>query len=320
MFGLNCCVFLRCLLTRGLPLVQNTLSSIIVTSLRTREREIDSVCVFGILKTLYVLFVIRKRVRQHYELSIDTINREYRYDDGSNNNSNNSCSKRLETNNTSSPNAKARATNTNVTFFPMDDRIISSSIDTENILYVGSIGCVIFTLFVILVAITGAFSSVRDDNGKFKIQITIKSLCAFGSFLIFLLTMLLWSNLRYISIKLQKQQHQQNHQRQEIETTVPVSITNLWINSFCTFMIVNTYDLIVLDWLIVVKWHPKWANMPNTPYFTTMKPHIQGFLRGIIIGLLFSGFVSIVGLPIYYNRFVSIDYYMYYLNNNNNEL
>ena len=148
MFGLNCCVFLRCLLTRGLPLVQNTLSSIIVTSLRTREREIDSVCVFGILKTLYVLFVIRKRVRQQYELSIDTINREYRYDNGSNNSSS-SNSKRLEANNTSSPNAKARATNTNGTFFAMDDRIISSSIDTENILYVGSIGCVIFTLFVI---------------------------------------------------------------------------------------------------------------------------------------------------------------------------
>jgi hypothetical protein len=65
-------------------------------------------------------------------------------------------------------------------------------------------------------------------------------------------------------------------------------LRHLWINSFGVFFVIHLYDLIVLDYLIIVKWHPKFLKLPNTSYYRTFRPHVIGFLKGIPLGIIAS--------------------------------
>ena len=49
---------------------------------------------------------------------------------------------------------------------------------------------------------------------------------------------------------------------------------------YLVLWIINLWDLIVIDWALVVRFRPRWLDVPDTPYFNTMKPHVQGWLAG----------------------------------------
>lgn len=62
---------------------------------------------------------------------------------------------------------------------------------------------------------------------------------------------------------------------------------SLSVKSFVGFgsMLVNLYDFVVLDYLVIVRWHPAFLELPDTDYYTTTRPHAEGFVRGMVIGL-----------------------------------
>jgi hypothetical protein len=63
----------------------------------------------------------------------------------------------------------------------------------------------------------------------------------------------------------------------------------MWAMAYAIFVLVNLYDLIVLDYILVVRHRPSFiTGLPDTPYYTTMKPHVQGFARGLVIGIVLS--------------------------------
>ncbi|HSG17698.1 MAG TPA: hypothetical protein VLE70_15425 [Anaerolineae bacterium] len=67
------------------------------------------------------------------------------------------------------------------------------------------------------------------------------------------------------------------------------SFLGMWAMAYAIFFLVNLYDLVVLDYVLVVRHRPSFiTGLPDTPYYTTMKPHVQGFARGLIIGLVIS--------------------------------
>jgi hypothetical protein len=67
------------------------------------------------------------------------------------------------------------------------------------------------------------------------------------------------------------------------------SFLGMWAMAYAIFVLVNLYDLIVLDYVLVVRHRPSFiTGLPDTPYYTTMKPHVQGFARGLIIGVVIS--------------------------------
>lgn len=146
-----------------------------------------------------------------------------------------------------------------------------------NILIVGGIGSLIFTFFIALIAYSGLAEEVRNEEGKFKKKTTWKSIIAFMLFLSFLLGLLYAGNTRLIN---------------SFEESPELLL--LWINSFGIFFVVNLFDFIVLDYLIIVKWHPKFLKLPDTEYYRSVRPHMKGFIRGIPIGFVFSFIVSIV--------------------------
>ena len=151
----------------------------------------------------------------------------------------------------------------------------------ENIIYCGAVASGVFFLLILLISRTGVFEEVRDEAGHFRKDISLKGKLGFAVFFSIILGMLWWSN--YLLA----------------ETVVNPGFLTLWLNAFGTFFIVHLFDLIVLDWLIVVWWHPKFLNMPDTDYYTKFKPHWDGFLRGIPFGIVISGLVSMIFLLLY---------------------
>ena len=141
----------------------------------------------------------------------------------------------------------------------------------NNILEIGALGCVVFTGFLLFMAYSGIASAMRDEEGKFRKEINFKSVLGGIMFLFFLLGLLFIANVRYTN---------------SLPTTP--GLINLWINSLGVFFIVHIYDLLVLDFLIVVKWHPKFLNLPNTSYYRSFRPHVIGFLKGIPLGIIAS--------------------------------
>ncbi len=70
---------------------------------------------------------------------------------------------------------------------------------------------------------------------------------------------------------------------------VSLSFLEMWAGAYAIFFLANLYDLVIVDYVLVVRHRPGFiSGLPDTPYYTTMKPHVQGFARGLVIGLLIS--------------------------------
>lgn len=140
----------------------------------------------------------------------------------------------------------------------------------------------IFTCLVLLMSFTGIASEMRDEEGNFTRTFNWKTILG-GTFMIsFLLGLLFIGNLYYIRSLSEKP-----------------DFLMLWLNSFCIFGVVHLYDLFILDYLVVVKWHPKFLKLPNTNYYRSFTPHVKGFIKGIPLGIIGSLLASIicVGMP-----------------------
>ena len=105
-----------------------------------------------------------------------------------------------------------------------------------NILKIGGLGCVAFTGFAAFMAYSGIASTMRDSEGQFRRKKSFKSILGGILFLSFLLGLLFAANLFYGHSLIAKP-----------------SFLNLWLNSFGVFFVIHLYDLIVLDYLVVVK-------------------------------------------------------------------
>ena len=58
-----------------------------------------------------------------------------------------------------------------------------------------------------------------------------------------------------------------------------------WGVAYSIFFVINLYDFVVLDYLVIVRWHPAFLNLPDTDYYRTTRPHAEGFARGTLIGV-----------------------------------
>lgn len=56
--------------------------------------------------------------------------------------------------------------------------------------------------------------------------------------------------------------------------------------AYLAFLVVNLYDLLVVDGLLVLGIGRRRGALPATPYFTTWRPHLVGFARGLAFGVV----------------------------------
>ncbi|MCW5518029.1 hypothetical protein [Muriicola sp. Z0-33] len=150
----------------------------------------------------------------------------------------------------------------------------------ENMLIVGAIGSGLFTCFLALFAISGWVKYLRDEAGRFQKKWNWKAVSSVFIFIVLLLGILLWGNNRLGLYYMDN----------------PTSIA-LFLNAFGIFFFIHLFDLIIIDYFLIVKWHPKFLNLPDTEYYTTIKPHFIGFVRGLpfgIIGSILATAISII--------------------------
>lgn len=146
-----------------------------------------------------------------------------------------------------------------------------------NIVQFGGIGSLIFTGYVSIMAYTGMISETRNKEGNFKKKLSWKALTGIILLISLLFGLLYLGNIRFIEMN-------------EGDT----SFIFLWMNSFGIFFFIHLYDLIVLDYLIVVKWHPKFLKLPDTDYYRSFKPHFIAFVKGVPIGIGVSLIISLM--------------------------
>ena len=142
-----------------------------------------------------------------------------------------------------------------------------------NAIFHGSVFGSIFLILIAILGITGGFKKIRDDEGNFIRPLLPEAYIGFILFIGLIGAAIYWSNLKLDE---------------------SVSLVYYWLNGFLTFVIMSLIDLIILDYLIVVLWHPELLNLPKTAYYTSMRPHFIGFFRGLIFGVFISGILAFI--------------------------
>ena len=78
------------------------------------------------------------------------------------------------------------------------------------------------------------------------------------------------------------------------------SFWELFAYAFGVLFIFNLVDLVILDWLIVCWWEPRWLILEGTEHIVIPKQylhHFKGFLMGtvglVIVGLAIAALLSI---------------------------
>ena len=60
---------------------------------------------------------------------------------------------------------------------------------------------------------------------------------------------------------------------------------DVFLSALITMLTFNVYDLLVLDWLMFVKWQPRFVVLPGTEGmagYSDMRFHVRGFLIGLV--------------------------------------
>ena len=138
-----------------------------------------------------------------------------------------------------------------------------------HLLFWGIIGCLLFSAIVILFFLTGViYAAVEKPDPKTKQKGYV------GSFVII---------IGIISI--------------QIVSTL-TSLGNLKINdeylaiyiiNYLLYILLFLYDTIIIDVLILVKWHPDFLHLPDEEVFTSTSYHLKTLIPGSIIGLALTG-------------------------------
>lgn len=135
------------------------------------------------------------------------------------------------------------------------------------LLGMGGLGCVGFTLLLAGAAASGMFDGIEDFERRFRRPRPSFALGVLVA-LAFIVGFPALAVVPYAA---------------ELPT-----FGHRWLASYVVFQVVNLYDLLVIDLLVVVWWHPAFLHIPDAPYFTTARPHVVGFFRGSLLGALTS--------------------------------
>ena len=133
------------------------------------------------------------------------------------------------------------------------------------ILLWGAIGSLIFTGALVVMRAAGVVDATRDPEGRFK-RLSMKALAGFLFIVVLMIGFPALGTLAIVGGD-------------------ALSFWAAWGVAYGIYFIINLYDFVVLDYLVIVRWHPAFLHLPDTDYYRTTRPHAEGFVRGTLIGL-----------------------------------
>lgn len=135
---------------------------------------------------------------------------------------------------------------------------------TLDVLLWGGLGGLLFTGLLFLMRAIGVTDAARDREGEFR-RMSWKSLVGFASVLLLMVGLPALGSATILE--------------------GAVSLWTAWGVAYGIFFVINLYDFVILDYLIIVRWHPAFLKLPDTDYYKTTRPHAEGFARGTVIGI-----------------------------------
>jgi len=119
----------------------------------------------------------------------------------------------------------------------------------------GTLGCVIFSLFVILAFRTGMVWAARDPEGTLKERIPFKGYLAMLAIPLGVVS--LQTSANYFGLPTQ------------------VGFLALFMLNFGHYLILFVYDTVVIDGLVLSMWQPNFLRLPDAVGWESMKEHIK---------------------------------------------
>ena len=123
----------------------------------------------------------------------------------------------------------------------------------------GGVGSVIFTIVLLLMRSLGVTDAARDPEGKFK-RVSLRSFVGFASVVGLMIGFPAAGTLAILEPE-------------------ALSFWTAWGVAYGVYFIINLYDFVVLDYLVVVRWHPGFLQLPDTDYYRTTRPEEHERLR-----------------------------------------
>ena len=145
--------------------------------------------------------------------------------------------------------------------------------------YWGLIGSLFFTGILLIHHFFGPGPDIRDENGKRK-----KIPAEYRTFMIIEMLALVSIILGCATMAI-VQLKSVNSEAGAIAQ---------FAAGYSVLFIINLWDLVVIDWALVVRFRPKSIELPDTPYFNTMKPHVLGRLAGNLYMLPLAGIAYLI--------------------------
>ncbi|MDA1029147.1 MAG: hypothetical protein O3B41_08870 [Bacteroidetes bacterium] len=138
----------------------------------------------------------------------------------------------------------------------------------------GLIASILFTGILIVHHVWGPGPKVRDENGKrqkveprYRTILGLEMLAMVSSTLV----------CAFLAID------------QLLLTHPDAGALTQFGTAYSVFFIINLWDLVVIDWALVVRFRPKWLILPDTAYFNTVSPHAKGWVVGNLYILPIAG-------------------------------
>jgi hypothetical protein len=66
------------------------------------------------------------------------------------------------------------------------------------------------------------------------------------------------------------------------------TFNQLWRTAFEVAVIMQLWDFLIIDLLILLVLKPSFLRIPDTPYYKQVRPHVRGLLKGLLLGLMTS--------------------------------
>lgn len=145
----------------------------------------------------------------------------------------------------------------------------------------GLMGSLVFTGILLIHHFYGPGPDTHDEHGK-KTKVDPE----YRTFVVVELIVMISTMLVFASLAIN-----------QLRSTVSDSGALMQIAAGYTVLwIINLWDLIVIDWALVIRFRPKSIELPDTVYYTSMKPHFLGWLAGHLYMLPIAGIAYPISL------------------------
>jgi len=148
-----------------------------------------------------------------------------------------------------------------------------------------AIGCVLFSIYVVLVFKTGAVYTARKEDGTLKEKIPLSGLFNMLVLLLCIVGFLVAAN--YFGL---------------VQREITLRFLPLLGLNYAHFAILFAFDTIAIDGLLLSVWRPAFLDLPEAMEATSMKKHILISLPvGLVAGLALSAISTVIAYFVWFN-------------------